>query len=318
MKSGYYIPSPNLKEGTYQLSALRSRKKMHLERGDRLLLQMVPKGNRLELQVPLYADVVSDIDDTKRADSTDGRAHLTVTRNLLTDTGKSIDLEMVATLEKRIKGEQEELRFQRPRFVWFEVLPLKANDEARPTTLSIKNVLERVAPAWNVKVGSWPATADKVGAFLYPAQPQLRAWRIDALPDEEARKVITRLDRLAEEVAAFKEVTVGRSRVKVSITIEDDQLKVVAEHEKGQPIVVRVEGLKKGEQRLQLAERHYFFSAANQYIARFGPLEKDDYSRPVTLQFFTLDRLKEVASYVEFNTEKPQHKGEDLLPDIKQ
>lgn len=317
IKSRSLSLSPYLKEGTYQLSALRSRKRLLLERGDRVLLQMVPKGNRLELQVPLYADVVSDIDDTKRADSKDGRAHLTVTRNSLTDTGKSIDLEMVTTLEKRIKGEEDELRIQRPWFVWFEVQALKANNDAKPNYLRIRNLHERVAPAWDVYVGAWPATADKTEAFLHPAQPQVKAWWIDAFPGDDGRIVITRLDRLADEVAKFKEVTVGRSRVKVDITIEGDQLKVVAEHEKDKPIVVRVEGLKRGTQRLQLGERHQFFSTANQYIARFGKLARDDYERPITLQFFTLDRLKENASYVEFNTEKPKRGGEDLLPHIK-
>ena len=279
---------------------------------------MVPKGNQLVLQVPLYADVISDIDDTKRADSKDGRSHLTVTRNLVTDKAPNIDLELVTTLEKRIKGEEVELRIQRPWFAWFEVQALKANNDAKPNYLRIKNLHERVAPAWEVYVGAWPATEGKTQAFENPAQPQVKAWWVDAFPGDDARIVITSLDRLTEEVAKHKEITVGRSRVKIDISIDGNQLKVVAEHEKDKPIVVRVEGLKTNNQRLQVGEQHQFFSTANQYIARFGKITKDDYNRPITLQFFTLDQLKENASYVELNTEKPKNRrGEDLLPHVK-
>jgi Caspase domain len=315
--------SPLLKEGTYELLALRSRKRLQLERGDRLLLEMVPEGNRLELRVPLYADVIAGIDKTKRADSKDGRSHLTVTDNFVKDMGKSIDLKVVTTLERLTKVRQEELRIQRPWFVWFEVTPLQANGDAKPTFVRIKNLHQRVASAWEVDVTSWPAGAGQTGALLHPAQPRIRAWWVDALPGNDGQIPNITLDKLAETAARHKVVTVDRTKVSIeNITVEDGFLKVAMEHDPDQPIVVRAPGLKKEDQRLQLDERHYFYKATDKqskdkYVAHFGPLEKDDYTRQFSLQFFTLEHLKERASSIEFDAEKPKKDPENLLEIVK-
>jgi hypothetical protein len=313
--------SPPLDAGTYQLRALGTRKLLHLEPGDRVLLEMRYDDGRMDLHIPLYADILNHIPDNLRTDSTDKRVHLTLTKNSLTDTGSSNDLQMVATLERKTQGRVEELRVDRPWFTWFEVTPRDAADGDRPRHLRIENLRERIAPAWQIDLGPWMPAKDKKNARANPAVARLDAWWVDVFPGDPHRLTVAKLESLDLEFAKFdKDVTVDRSKVRIDdIRVEDNFLWVRATHEAGKPIVVRVLGLKKDEQRLQLGELHRWYDTASKYTARFGPIVRDDLDRQVTFQFYTLDSLKKVASHARLDPDKPEPdtSARDLLPRVR-
>jgi hypothetical protein len=317
---GFRRYSRSLEPGTYQLRALGSRKLLHLEPGDRVLLEMRRDEKRMDLRLPLWADVFAGVDANLRADSSNGQVHLTLAKNSLTDRGKGNDLMMVATLEKRSQGRLEELRVERPWFVWFEALPKNAADGARPSHLRIANLKDCVPPAWEVAVGPWAPERGKTDARNDPALPAVDAWWVDAFPGDPGRMTISRLQALDTEFAKNKDVTVDGSTVIINdISVRDGFLYLNATHKEGKPIVVRVVGLKKDEQRLQLGELHRYFTKAGKYTARFGPIEKADYGRQLTFQFYSLDSLKKVASHARLEPEKPEKdsSARDLLPRVK-
>ncbi|MCE9532911.1 MAG: hypothetical protein K8T89_17575, partial [Planctomycetes bacterium] len=313
--------SPALDPGTYQLRALGSRKLLHLEPGDRALLEMSRKDGRMDLRIPLYADILTHIPANLRTDSTNGRVHMTLTKNSLTDRGTSNDLQMVATLERKTQDREEELRIDRPWFVWFEVTPRNAADGNRPRFLRIENLRERVAPAWEINVGPWMTAKGKNDVRNEPALPAIDSWWVDTFPGDPYRWGVEKLESLDTEfVKLGKDITVDRSKVHLDdIRVEDNFLYVRATHEVGKPIIVRVLGLKKDEQRLQLGELHRFYEKPGKYTARFGPIERADLGRQVTFQFYSLDSLKNVASRARLDPEKPQPdtSARDLLPRIK-
>ena len=313
--------SPALDAGTYQLRALGSRKLLHLEPGDRALLEMSRADGKTDLRIPFYADVLTHIPGNLRTDSSDGKVHMTLAKNSLIDRGSGNDLQLITTMEKRSQGREQELRIERPWFAWFEVNPRNAADGNRPKTMRIENLKERVAPAWEINLAGWVPAAGKTDARANAALPGIDSWWVDVFPGDRYTVNVTKLQNLDLEFGAHeKNVTVDRSKVHLDdIRVEDNFLYVRATHEEGKPIVVRVLGLKKDEQRLQLGELHRWYDKAGKYTARFGPIERADMGRQVAFQFYTLDSLKKTASHSRLEPEKPQpdSSARDLLPRIK-
>ncbi len=305
-------------------AALGSRKRLHLEPGDRVLLDMRRDEGKLDLRIPLYADVISDVPANLRSDSADGRIQLTLPKNSLTNKGASNDLQIVATLEKKSQGREEELRVERPWFVWFEVTPRNAADGDRPRSIRIDNLKERIAPAWEINVESWVAAAGKNDSYSHPAAPAVNAWWVDVFPGDAHRITITKLESLDQEFGKIdKNVTIDRSKASIDdIRIDGNYLYVRATHEQDNPIVVRVQGLKKDEQRLRLGEMHHWYTKANKYMARFGPIDPADMTRQVTFQFYTLESLKKekASSHARLDPDKPEPstRVRDKLPRIKE
>ena len=310
--------------GTYQLRALglRSRKLLHLEPGDRLLLEMRRDGDRMDLRIPLYADILTYIPEYLRKDSADGKVHMTVTKKSLTDHGDHNDLKLVATLEKKVEDRVEELRMERPWFTWFEVSPLNADNGKKPLYLSIKNLSDRPVPTWTIEAGRWVAEAGKNNALDSPALPSVTAWWVDGFPGDPHRVTFAKLESLDIDFRKIeKEVTVGGTKVRIeNIRVEGGALQVNTSYTLGSPIVVRVLGLKKDQQRLQLGETHHYFEKDGKYMAVFGPIDRADFVRQVTLEFYTLESLKKNGSRVQIDLGKPDKEGQsrDLLEKIKE
>ncbi len=312
---------PAVEPGTYQLRAFGKRKPLLLEPGDRVLLEMRQDGGEMDLHIPLYADILNIIPANLRTDSTDGRVHLTVTKNLLMDNGPSNDLQMVATLERKTEGRLEELRVDRPWFTWFEVAPLDAAAGDRPRSVRIANLRERIAPAWDITLSRWMPAAGKIGARVNPALPGLDAWWVDVFPGDPYRLSVAKLETLDLELAKIdKNVTIDRSKVRIDdIRVEGNYLSVRATHEAGKPIVARVLGLKDA-QRLELGELHRWYDKPHKYEVRFGPIGRGDLGRPVTFQFYSLESLKKIASHARLEPGKPlpNTRAADLLPRVRE
>ncbi len=317
-------PTPVLDSGTYELRAALMRRLLRMERGDRMLLEMYLTKNGLDLRVPPFETLISEKGALNHTDDKAKRTRLTVAYNSLTPFASGYDLEMYAAMEKLVQGRDGELRMARPRFVWFEVEAPEAA-EKRPTYMRIENLHDRVAPAWSVRCGPWQPVANKK-ILEEPASPQLRAWWIDELPEEDRRITIKELGRLRleMEMQQKKFPIQGKTVTIESIAIEDDFLKVSLSHEPGIRVVVRIEGLDPNPLRSAPEEFHQFYTGKNQYRARFGPLSKDDLKQPLTLLFFSLDNLKDVGQRsgrtqeMELNAGRPQPRANarDLLPSM--
>lgn len=310
--AGYYtirVPGvPSLKQDVW------------LGRGDALLLQLVPprKGDRgVEFHRGLYAESSLLANWDFKPSQRFGPGKKPEERPWLLGAMKNrqvegtMQLTLMATLEKDVRVHKDTLRQIHPAWYWFEVPPPKEAKSNSPC-LTVHRKPYYPAPAWRLDLDPWPQSS--------PA-PTLHAWWIEdekELPKEAPQRYtlsrghdFSNLDMDSHIVCRLAGEPTKSQRLDVeSIKIETLKLEVHHQVQEKQGLVVRLrytgkdfEGpfvarLRDFEHRIDEKLRgteHRFDFVAGKSTSIFWPMLPDTLDSIQTIEIFSVPELKKEA-----------------------
>ncbi len=306
---GWTWLNPPLEGGdsVYPLFLRQVRQSIQLAPGERMLLSVESGPKGLALTLPEWAKVRSP-EQWERMDrgyDPDKLVHMAVPRKLLRSNGQGFDLELTATLEKKL-GPVDQLYRQYPRFAWFDVARGAGGKLAR---LRVENLHNRWAPAWQLTSIDWTKSS------LDAERPVVTGYWLEK---EERAPTVLRyaevqgLDRTREP----RVVQVDGSEVKVTEVSENEgYLSLRLTHTANKPVVARL-SLGDLNQRFTLGEHHVFFGNANEYTVRFGPIARDRF-RTLAIELRSIERVRAEGVKIEVGVkEKPTiNDTGNLLPE---
>ena len=310
-----------LDPGTYHLSLAQSRQAhqvLQLDPGERMILNLRKVGNKLDFTLPSYADVRDGLGGLDRTSPKHNRLEMTVPRNFLTSHGSDFDLQMTATLENPLVKEEQlrnGLRRVRPMFVWFDIAP--RGGAGQPKRVRVENLANRFAPAWRLTAGPWvpgPGGPGLRGNAATTAATVTGYW-LDSTPADSDRLVLPTVDTKPKGDQLIRRVG-GKEILIKELSVRDGVLRITLNHEKDQPVVVRVAL----NQPWTLTERHLFFDNA-QYTATFEGFSPEDLKKELTLDFYLISGVRARAEsdktklIVDVNNPPQANDPRDLLPE---
>jgi hypothetical protein len=287
--------------GNYLVKIANVEGKLRFLRGDRLILDLVRAGDRVEFRPHLFIPdaLPPSADKSLHVVSDDGQNIHAALANfkLVHVEGARYDLEMTLLLER--EGQADELEVTHPQFVWVEVgtqNDRKKNDAKEPVLVTrLENEPYYPAPAFKVRVNNWRPLPDETNVALYASRPTLTIWRSSGLPggpivltyDEDAK-----LDGQTFSIDNGKQIKID------SVKVENDYLRVQLTHDAGNPLVYLRASNRKGGT-LNLKEEHRYYADKGLYTATFGPLNASGGKPSFSLSFHSLAKIKEGATRLE-------------------
>ncbi len=298
--------------GGYKLvtqAGARLEREIIVNRGDLLLVTLTGQDT-VSAERGLFSGDTSPRDRREQATGWRGA----IVRNGRVGEG----IEVWTTLEKLATTKESALEMIKPREVWMEAQPLGASASPIAQRWSYQTGLP--APAWALRVPSWPM----------PARPALQVWW-DAAQEATFTSEVVRLSdfRSTDEIPArpvkvdgltieLEMVSVETRKVEVSPGVYRDEscLLIRLHYPEGKPYWVRPQGL-----RTEGAE-HRFYKSANKYTGLFWPVTLDQ--ADVALEGLGLVSLAEFKARCERRgcvleqqargTPDPRDKGPGLVP----
>jgi hypothetical protein len=297
-----------LEPGTYKVRVQTSRRltrSIHLEPGDRLLLELNPDRvggtgeESREFERLLYSQTFFPWKPYREKN----RWRLAVVQNqLVGERG----MQMLVTLEEQHDSLASVLQQIKPVTTWMEVsLPpgLKA-----PFCQRWHYQAGYPAPAWSIDVPLWPRPAAEGEAGGPPPRPELRVWWSPdqepygaslerghdfAVPQDIVAKTLSLKDEkvIVESVRVEQHVVETRpaERDRPALREEKTCLVVRVAHAADRPVWVRLRGLETA------GAEHRFYREAGKYTALFWPVRPGDVEKLRTIEVFSLKAFKDKA-----------------------
>jgi uncharacterized caspase-like protein len=303
----------DLKPDRYRVSLSRLKQLIELQRGDALLLELEPSGNRPAFRRALYSQcewLQKHQPQMKTREQAGWRLAVPENRTTLREP-----LRLQVTLEQDPGPAMPSSLLQQahPAWKWFEVLPPR---EETPARLEWQPLPNYPAPAWQLAAPDWQR---KDG-------PTLRTWWLEKEKDLPTAETLALEDlfknpqrvneRWGEKLKKVSLDSPPRLEHRSDLQGPDLSCLVVRLHfpKDQDPFYVRLRGLDEGH-----GEEHRFYRTIGVYIGTFWPVDPEDIKR-LTLELYSVADLKakarpmdetrkKQAQWVELKLEAPDNRS---------
>jgi hypothetical protein len=294
------------------------RRTIALDRGDLLLLNLLPRGDRFVFERDLYAESYGRFGrEVKKAEDQSRQWLAAVLQNQHRQDGS---LQLMTTIEKTKDRAFEggTLQQVRPRLALFQVRP--QGKEGAPLALRFGNLAGYPAPAWGLDVAGWPRGAAPVFDAWWSDDdlhavdddhPYARILKRDVHFDLGAnhRPVRAKLGpgEWTDEVV-LESVRIERRDVETRPGVVERDipcLVVRLRHPAGKPFLVQVRRTVGLEQRFFTGHEHRFYSEANKYTGVFWGWTEEELRKELNLELISVEGFKKTASHVRLEPGQP-------------
>jgi hypothetical protein len=273
-----------------------NKRRISLDRGDLLLLQLSKTSLGIDFKRLLYAEADHPFKPSKKIQGW----RLAVLQN---QKRGERGLGMFVALEHEAQRDAPTLRQAKPTAVWIEIRPPAEVKES--FGVRWKTEFGYPGPSWSFDVAQWPFGPEGQTKDLAP--PTVHAWWSDELVPESAslkgssfNNQIVRLkgDQIVVESLEFEDHRVetrpGQYSVQHCLVVRLGQVK-------DKPYWVKLNGIKPAP-----GEEHRFYKEAGKYTGLFWPVTKDQAAEELTgLSLFSLRDFKQEAERRKLSLEMP-------------
>ncbi|QDU62430.1 hypothetical protein Pan216_32970 [Planctomycetes bacterium Pan216] len=284
-----------LAPGVYQVRVKTDQllqKEIALNRGDLLLIDLVPSPNGIEFERAVYSQ--EEFPWKPNAEAAGWR--MAVLQNQLLDQGQA---EMLLTLEDtKDRARQLVLEQVRPQRVWFDVQTKP--ESSNPFSLAWRMQTGYPAPAFTLSVPHWPTLPGTTA----PVQPLLSAWWTPNQATPPSVTLIRGSDFDNYRGIVARRVEVDNDLIEIeSVNVEDHFVETTpGKFQKTTCLVVRVSYAANRPVWARLSGlgttgfEHRYYTTVNQYTGLFWPTTADQVEEQLrALSLVSLDEFKREA-----------------------
>jgi Mg-chelatase subunit ChlD len=271
-----------------------NKRRISLDRGDLLLLQLSKTSLGIDFKRLLYAEADHPFKPSKK---TQGWRLAVLQNQKRGERG----LGMFVALEREAQSDAPTLRQAKPTAVWIEIRP--PADVKESFGVRWKTEYGYPGPSWSFDVAQWPSSPEGQGKELAP--PTVHAWWSDQVPESASLKgssfnnqiVPLKGDQIIVESLEFEDHRVetrpGHKEMQHCLVVRLGQVK-------DKPYWVKLNGIKPA------GEEHRFYKEAGKYTGLFWPVTKDQAVEELTgLSLFSLNDFKQEAERRKLSLEMP-------------
>lgn len=295
------------------------RRTIRINRGDFLLLNLVPRANGFLFERDLYAESNARFGRVVKKGEDASRQWVAA---VMQNYQGANDLRLMATIESTKDRVFEGGTLQQiwPRLTLFEVAPPTAKG-AGPLALRYGTLAGYPAPAWDLNVAGWPRGV----------APTVNAWWTDddlhAVDDDHPYARILNRGVHFELGANHRPVRAKLAPGEwTEVTLESVQneerevetgpgivekmscLVVRLRHPEGKPFLVQVRRTVGNEQRHFTGHEHRFYTAAGKYTGIFWGWTEEELRRELNLELISVEGLKKRAAQVQLPLGVPDNR----------